>query len=428
MNGHGGRLPRLRRLLRGWGARTPGNIGLGLLSLALALAAWVAVRVHQNPVEERTYEVPVVARNVPAGYLVVNITPAKVYPRFRLPRNVARDYRADGAEAIIDLARAVDEAEPNDPVILERSVKLRTGRDDVRAEAVDTPVKVTLEKARTRRVPVQVRTSGAVPLGYRAADSLQPEPAEVVVIGSKANTDSVAYVGADVRLDGLTVSVDYTVNLQPRNSEGQPIGGVTVQPDKATVRVKIEQESFRRQVVVEVRLRGQPRVGMRVASVSADPPMVTLYGPLDQINTLLSVPTDFVDIEGAAQDVKRLVRLQLPQGVSTRGETLNVTVHVGIQVVRGIAPLAVVPRVDGLAPGLMATVSPPVVALIVSGPLADLTQLRATDATVIVDAAGLRPGKYEVQPRVATLAPALQLESLAPARVEITIVPVTGIP
>jgi YbbR domain-containing protein len=208
--------------------------------------------------------------------------------------------------------------------------------------------------------------------------------------------------------------------LQPRNREAQPAGGVTVQPADTTVRVKVTQVLFERQVPVDIRVRGQPRLGFRVTSMAADPPLVKVSGPLDIINSISSIPTDDVDIEGAVQDVKRLVRLRPPTNVTASTQTVTATV--GLLALKASAPVSVVPRVTNLGANLSASLVTPVVAVTVSGPLGDLAELRATQVSVIVNVAGLGPGTHRVTPEV-FVPPNLQQESIAPEKVEVIITP-----
>lgn len=405
--------------IRRWSAAAPGNLALGVVSVALAVALWVAVTIHNNPTEPQDWEVRAEPRNLPGKYIVTAIEPQKVKARFLIPRSVKDDYSpADEARGEIDLSRVEEEAAGREEFTLERQVRILSGHSDVQASPL-TPVKVTIELARSKRVPVQVKSTGNPQVGY-VAEVQPPSVSEVTVTGSKGNLALVEYVTADIKLDGLTVSVDPSVDLQPRNRDGHLVSGVTVQPRDTTVRIKVTQVLFERQVAVDVRVRGQPRLGVRITSVVADPALVKVSGPLEQINSISSVPTEEIDIEGAQQDVRRPVRLRPPQNITSSTQTVTVTI--GLQVVRASAPVSVVPRVINVRADLTATLITPVVAVTLSGPLGELAQLRATDVSVIVNVAGLGPGIHRVEPQV-FVPPNLHYESTAPEKVEVSITP-----
>lgn len=405
--------------VRRWGSAAPSNVTLAAVSVALAVVIWVAVTIHENPKEPEDWEVSVAERNVPARYIVTSIEPRKAKARFRIPRSIKGDYKpADQARGEVDLSRVDEEANGREEFTVERQVRVISGHRDVEVEPLST-VKVTVELAQTKTVPVQVKTSGIPQLGY-IAEASPPGVAEAAIRGSKGNLRLVEYVTADVKLDGLTVSVDPSVPLQPRNREGQPASGVSVQPAETTVRVKVTQVLFERQVPVEIRVRGQPKLGFRVTSLTADPALVKVSGPLETINSISSIPTDDVDIEGAVQDVKRFVRLRPPMNVTTSTQTVTATI--GLLALSASAPVSVVPRVVNLGVNLTASLVTPVVAVTLSGPLGDLAQLRATDVSVIVNVAGLGPGTHKIEPQIVA-PPNLRQESIAPDKVEVVITP-----
>jgi YbbR domain-containing protein len=78
--------------------------------------------------------------------------------------------------------------------------------------------------------------------------------------------------------------------------------------------------------------------------------------------------------------------------------------------------------VINVEPGLTAQVSPDTVILTVIGNEQELQNLTSTTLSVQVDARGLGPGTYEMQPTV-LLPPNMEWKSVEPAMVTVTIVP-----
>jgi YbbR domain-containing protein len=416
----GQRLAALRR----WAAAAAGNAAPALLSLALAVVVWVAVTNSENPQDTRQIEVRVEADRVPAEFDVIQTTPERVTVTLTGPRNTIRDVRADEVEARVDLSGADEENPGQSEFSVSRRVRaeLRGRRDRrVRAEAPDLSVRVTLERLERRTLPVKVNQVGVLPVGFELDGPLTVEPLKAQVVGTSRNLRGVEVVSADAKLDGLTVSVSPTVPLEARDSAGRTVGQVTVEPATARVTIPIKQNLFPKQVTVNVDTRGRPRTGFTVTSIRTEPALVTIVGRLDQINAITGVFTDVVDIDGADRDQTRPVRLQLPPGVTSSQQ--SVVVFIGIQAVRTPGSVAAVPRVVNLGPGLTASLTTPVVALNLSGPLADLTQLRPTDVSVTVDVAGLGPGTHRLEPKVQQLPPTIQLEAVVPDRVEVIISP-----
>ncbi|MFN8559511.1 MAG: CdaR family protein [Dehalococcoidia bacterium] len=417
------RVRRLRRSLRQGLAAWPASAMVAVLSLALSVMVWVAVTTatgDQGSYEVR--EVPVEAENVPRGYEASGISTEKLDVRLLGPTTLVYRVRPEDLVARVDLS-AVDQDFPGTkeftvtrPVV---AAFRRTGERRVRLEPSVTQVRVTLEQLERREVRVEVRRTGAAPVGYDI-ESIAVEPARVRVEGSPGNVAAVDVVTADATLDGLTVSVSQSAVLVPRSANGSRIGRVTVQPETAAVKIDVKQNFYPKQVVIDVRWRGRPKTGYQVTSLRTDPATATVVGPLDQVNNLAGIATEMVDIEGADRDVVRPVRLQLPAGVTTSAQTVVATIN--IQPVRAPGSLGVAPRVINLAPNLSASLSTPLVALNLSGPLGDLVQLRPSDVVVTLDLAGLSAGTHRIEPRV-LVPPSLQLDAVVPDRVEVIITP-----
>ena len=397
--------------------------GLGMLSLGIALVVWVLVTNSENPVDSRSVEVRLEAVNLPRGYVASGIAPEKVTVGLFGPRNVLREMRTDEIVARVDLAGTEQDTSGQAEFSIYRPVRadLRGRRDRrVRAEPSIEQAKVTLERLERKEVPVRVSRVGVPPVGYEAEPG-SPEPARAMVEGTPRNLSAVEAISADVKLDGLTVTVSQTVPLEARDGAGHTVGRVNVQPGTAIVKVAVKQNFYPKQVGVVVQTRGHPKTGFQVASVRPDPAAVTVVGPLDQINNLTGVLTDAIELEGADRDLTRSVRLQLPSGVTSSQQ--SVVVSVGVQVVRAAGSQPAVPRVVNLAPGLtVVQTAPPIVALNLSGPLGDLNQLRPTDVSVTVDVAALGPGTHRLEPKV-LYPPTLQLDAVVPDKVEVVIAP-----
>lgn len=415
-----GRLATLGRLSRLAVSSALNSLPLGLLSFALALVIWVTVTNEENPSVRRTIpqEIPVEQVNVPRSLLVTNIAPAKVTVAISGPRSVVNDLRPEDVVARVDMSRVEEEIAGVREATVERPVRVEVQRRGIRAEASPELVKVTLEPQERRNVPVCVDKVDVPPPGFTLEEPVVTDPAEVTISGPRRNIDLVECAAAVLRLTGLTVSVSNQAPLEPRDAAGRPIGGVSVQPPTATVNARIRQELFPRQVVIDVRMQGRPAPGYTVANVRVDPPLASIVGPLESVSGLNSIPTEVIDIEGAKSDIVRAVALEIPPGVSSGDRRSVVTIT--LQPVRGPGSVGVTPRITNLAAGLRATLSTPVIAVLVSGPLPDVLALKPADISATVDAAGLGPGVHRLEPRV-TVPPGISLDGTTPDRVEIVV-------
>ena len=395
------------------------TLPLGLLSLSLALVIWATVTNEENPAVRRTIpgDISVEQVNVPRNLLPTDVMPARVAVTITGPRSAINDVRPQDVVAQVDLDHADEEMAGQREATIERPVKVEVRRRTVRGEATPEFVRVTVERQERRTVPVCIERVDVPPPGFTIEEPIVSDPSEVTIAGPRRNIDAVECAAAVVRL-GSTVSVSSQASLEPRDAAGRPIGSVTLQPATATVTVRVKQSLFPREVAIDPQLNGRPAPGYSVAALRTDPATVNVVGPLDVVNSLISVPTEPIDIEGARSDVIRSVSLQIPPGVSS-GERRTV-VTIVVQVTRGPGSVAVTPRIVNLGAGLTATLDTSSVAVLVSGPTPDVLALRPADVTVTVDAAGLAPGTHRLEPRV-TVPSGITLDGIAPDRVEITV-------
>ena len=402
-----------------WLTAAVGGAPLAFLSFGLAVVVWVFVTNVNNPTEERLIDnVRIEARNRPDDYLDSGISPVYVSVTITGPRNVVRDLKGDSVKAWVDLRRADEEGSGEREFAVNRPIKVDLGdrSGKLRADPFQESAKVTLERQEQKTVRVKLQQVGVLPVGWEL-EFATPEITEATVVGARRNIESVDHVTADMKLDGLTVSGQQSSTLTARGSTGNPIGGVRVDPGATNVNVRVLQKLYPRQVAVFADLTGRPRTGYQVTAVRAEPQFVTVVGPLDQVNLLSTVLTEAIDIEGADRDLVRPVRLKL-QGVTASEQAVRVTVSV--QLVRAPGSIGVVPRVLNLRPGLSAALTTPVVAVNLSGPLADVVAVRTTDVAVTVDAGGLGPGTHRLDPKVVP-PPTLQVDAVVPDKVEIVI-------
>jgi YbbR domain-containing protein len=290
----------------------------------------------------------------------------------------------------------------------------------VQAEVSPQSIELTLEPEIQRTVPIKINTVDALPAGFEMVEAPAAQPAEATIAGARENVDLVAAATADVKLGGLTVNLDKPFPLDPRDSAGHSIGHVTIEPQQAAVSLKVKQVLFTRQVTVDPHVRGRPAPGYGVGAVQAQPATINVTGSLDALNQLSTLPTQDVDVEGATSDVVRTVSVQLAQGLTAADPKASVVVRVPIQAQNGPGSIGVAPKIVGLAPGLSAALQTPTVVVNLTGPLPFLLRLTPGDVVATVDASGLSPGTYRLEPKVG-LPPGIQMDGIVPDRVSVVI-------
>jgi YbbR domain-containing protein len=258
-------------------------------------------------------------------------------------------------------------------------------------------VDVTIEELRSKDVPVRAALVGSPQLGFAAGDQ-SVDPATVTVTGPESLVALVDAAVAEVNLTGLRIDFDDTLPLTPRDARGGEISRVGVSPEKAHVKVGVDQRDFTSAFVVTPNIRGTAAAGYNITGVTIDPPLVSLAGGADvlqQIDAVKGVTTDEISVADQRSDVVRQVGLQLPAGVRIQGAD-KVSVRIAISAAHGEQSYSVVPQVRNLASGLAATPAQGFVTVTLSGEVPTLQAIAADSISVTVDASNLGAGLYNM--------------------------------
>jgi YbbR domain-containing protein len=398
---------------RGFGSLRA-NIGLGLLSLALAVTLWAFVTEEENPTRTDCFpgNVPVETVNVPKGLAVASLSDAAVSVRASAPQDICDHLTVGDFRAVADLSIAKAH---------ENSVTLRvssTRRGVEVAQASPPGVTVTLEPTTTKVVPVTMKLIGTPPLGYATAPG-KTTPEQVEVTGAESLVALVDEAVADVNVQGVRVPLAQAFPVVPRDSLGGDIEGVTMNPSTVEVVLPIVQREVTQAYVVTPLLRGTPADGFNVTSISVDPSFVVITGAIEALQSLTTVSTDEVAVDGAASDVVRAAKLQLPPGLTVAGSD-SVTVRVSVSPAQGEITLGLTPTVKGLEPGLRAELATTMVEVRVAGEIPVLRALSPTSLVAVVDASGLGEGQH-VLPVQVTVPPGVRVVGVEPATVIVTL-------
>lgn len=389
------------------------DLGRALLAILLASALYIVIRNDENP--ERTavteFRVPVDVVNVPPGLAMVG-DPPSAQMRVRVPTDVWPRLRPEMFRATGDAAEAT--AGPSEvPVSVERlDPSIRS------VEPFPPRAAVVFEEIREISVPVRVNVVGNVPFGY----SYQPpraQPDRVTVAGPVSRIQRVESALVEIRLDGITVSVDASYVPRLVDSRGGELTGVRVSPASVNITVGVTQQLSYKEVGVRPRLSGRVSNGYFVEGLETDPTSVTVVGEPQALATVDFVETQQVELGNASSTVVRRVQLSPPRGIGLlQTQPISVTVQVApiptTQVVR------LVPSLEGLGPGLQLVGELPPVDLTISGPAPTLRGLAPRAFGVALSVAGLSAGEHKVTPRV-IVPSGVQLDTVEPSSVAIVL-------
>lgn len=392
-----------------------------IIALLLAFIVWSVATSEDNPSVRRVYPeaLPVELVNIPEGLVVTQQAATTVKLEIRAPQASWDRLTAKSFRILADL-------QGETAGLHQIEVKYQIADPQVVVISVDpSAIGIRLEQLKTRQFDVHSDIVDAVPLGFTAKPPVVT-PVTVTVTGPSLVVDQVNEVAADVLLRGAKSPFDREVMLVARDAQGNPVQGVTIIPATVTANVQIEQRVGYKDVSIKGVLRGAPATGYWVSNIVVNPSTATVVGSSDVLAQIPGfIETMPVDVSAATADVAKKVSLNLPANVTVLNDE-GVTVQVSVTPLLGglTVPRQVV--VQGLRRGLVASISPSQVDVILAGPLPTLNNLSPDDVQVVIDASGVGAGTFQLKPRVPVIPDAVRVQSIVPDSVQVTIIDTTA--
>lgn len=383
------------------------NFGLLVLAVLMALATWMFVIEQTNPItDQRIDGVPLRVESPAPGIRLMNELPETVTIVAKTSDRLLASLTPSSFQATLDLSAL-------DPGLHRLNVNVETEVRPVQIVSITpSPIDVQLSAIVSRTVPVQVVVTGEEVMSPAVELSGPPrvEPDEVVVTGAETDVSRVDRAQADILLSNASGPLQRVRPVVPVDDSGEPIEGLTVQPQQVQISVEIERRADARDVGVRVVTEGELPSGYRLSAVMVSPPEVTLLGDAEQLAQLDSaIPTFPVDISGAVDDLSIQAALDLPPGVQAldgSGQAIrSVVVLVDVEPRMGNRVRQRPVEIQGeAAPSF--DINPAIVDVFLNGPIPILNDVDASPRLlqVVVDAADLdelAPGdSLEVTPEI----------------------------
>lgn len=368
------------------------------LSFLLAFVAAGVVRAQADPITRSVMSnVPLRITDMPPETTLLQPLPDAVDVEFQTLTSVLPTLTQESFQATASLA-GVGDGPTRVPV------DVRTSSDrvlvlDVRPDIIDADVVPIVEE--TRAIAVELRQLEGLSTAYEVRGEPLVNPQNVVVTGPATSVARVEQVQATVSVANASTDIREMRPLRALDAQGQPVPGVTLQPEQAQVQVFIDRRQNARDVGIRAVTTGSPPEGYWLSSLSVEPSTVTVRGDPGVIATLDGfVDTDAVDLSQAVGEVHVNVPLMLPDGVQAVNGSepiTNVEVTAQVSARSGDLLLTLPIQVINEAPGAVVTLEPPELEVLLSGPLPTLNEISMNPnlVRVVIDASALEPGQTE---------------------------------
>jgi YbbR domain-containing protein len=202
------------------------NLGLKVLALTIALSLWLA---GQRDIE-RSIEVPVEVRNLPAGLMLMDNRVDFVVLRLSGPRRLVSTFDAETLKLGLDLSAA----KPGPAIFPLSSSSLNIPRGVTVSRITPPLINLRIEPVLRRILPVSVRFANKLAATHKIA-SLSVEPARVSVTGPADDVSGLALAETvPVEIEAARAVIKRTIRL---STDGKPLNFT---PERVDVVVTVE--------------------------------------------------------------------------------------------------------------------------------------------------------------------------------------------
>jgi len=388
------------------------NWPLKLAATGLAVLLYGGVVLSQDT-QTFSGAIPIDVAGQPDGTVLLSPIPPVTEVRYYAPPDVTPV--TDTFVASVDLSGVDPQAGAASVAVTVRSIDPRI----TVISFVPAFLSVRLEEVTTKDVPVHV-SIGPLASGLDLGETTVV-PEHVKVSGPESAIAQVASVRADVVIDSGGLDFDQDVPLIAVDALGNAVRPIEVSPATARVTIPVFSDRDSRSVPVTPIVTGTPAAGFEIASITADPSVVTVEGDADQLVELNHADTLPVSLAGASSDISVVVSLDLPTGVVPLGpDAIRVTVT--LRPVTATRSFSAGLQLVGTRPGLTYTPSTDRVLLTIGGSTADLDRLSGATIVAMLDVSDLIAGSSTPVPVTVDLPAGLTLVTSNPPTVSVEVV------
>jgi YbbR domain-containing protein len=205
-------------------------------------------------------------------------------------------------------------------------MSITSSQPNIELIAPPTSVQVEIDSLASKSVPVIISISNPPPVGYERGPEL-------------ATPSTVTVTGPERELAGITASVTVNLLTQKANyqqflpvllyAKGVRLNNVGVAPTDISVSITITAYITTKEVAVYPRTQGSPSPGHYLTGIVVTPFSVIATGSRDLLNSLDSVSTQPIVLNGVFGSYTITVTLVAPPGITLSQSKVTVTIEMG---------------------------------------------------------------------------------------------------
>lgn len=290
-----------------------------LIALITAIVLWFIVMNEQNPPADVTYQVPLHVKNVQADHFVGHDNDM-VEVVVRGPRSIVASVPEDEFYAYLDMA---DVAEGYHKVKVHVVVPSGLELVGVTPDKCD----ITLDKMVQETRKVELAYSGLATEGVKV-DAVKTEIEKVKLDGPSLLVGQVAKVVAHIDLDKKEQDFSEEVDIIAVDSAGNEISGVTITPNKTSIKGKVISVPVEKTVDVNFQMIGELPAELALKGLKADADKIVISGYRPNVEKVTSLKTEPLNLSNITGSTTVALSILFPEGISADKQTIIVTIDV----------------------------------------------------------------------------------------------------
>ncbi len=390
-----------------------------ITSVLISIALWVYVINVVNPSSTTT------VRNIPVTLTGTEVLTEKnlaiegsgVYTVDITVRGTRTDLSTLSADNIVATADVSELTLGQDYITVAVTVPRDYTVEDIRSRKIQ----VYVDELEYKTVPVTVNCSGSQKNGYEAT-VISVYPGSVEVYGAKKLVESVGSfeVTVDASVLGYETVSELSLEGKIKDVSGNDLTG-RVRIDEPAVTVSATNYSTK-SAVLRTGYYGQPWAGASINRITA-PETVTIKGPMDILSGVTEIRSEDIDIEGIYGDAEFPIVPILPEGIYLSDKDRDIKLVIDLADTGSVDFYYYPYEISSvnLADNLYASYSlsnGTYITATVSGPIATLRTMSASDVTLSADGSKFVLGNTTVKVTAATQISGVNI-SLSPQTVSV---------
>ncbi|MDD2401080.1 MAG: CdaR family protein [Clostridia bacterium] len=383
-----------------------------VLAILLSLLLWFYVANVKNSVIEESVTTSVICTGL-KNELVLSNKPEDVEIKIRGAHSIVEALTTADIKAYVDLSNA---ERGEDEYFI--NVVLPTG-----VEAVFTrpsSVKLRVDTVEVKNIPISVIIQGTAAEDYSSYEPVL-EPSFIVVKGAGQLLDNLETALVTVNLNHARDNLVLNPPVTLLTKEGDSVSSeFDISPRNIQVFVPVAKPTDTKTVTIKPEIKGEPKEGLLIASVTLKPEAVKITGPNEILSEITQVSTAVIDITGIEEDYSTQIALVPPKGTNLLYQpTVQLVVKVeDAYVTKNITDIPL--SVENLIEGYNYTVKPNSINIIIKGFKDEIENLDISTIKALVDVNELEVGTRSVEVKV-DVPENIKIQKIDPSIVEVVI-------